>query len=178
MNSSSVFARLLGDDFLQLAPIVAQLHRLDGPGQWQGQCVIRRGRHPLARLCGWAARLPRDGQALTTTVSLQRHPGQETWTRNFGGVPMRSTMWPWHGRLRERLGLVQFDFQLGVDAGALTWDTRAVRVLGLLPLPASWFSGVQCTEAEDDQGRYTFDVRASLPLVGLIVHYQGWLLPG
>lgn len=178
MTSRSVFAQLLGSDFQQLAPIVAQLHRLDGPAQWQGQCVIRRGRHPLARLCGWAARLPRDGQALATTVTLQRHPAQETWTRNFGGVPMRSRMWPWQGRLRERLGLVQFDFQLGVDAGALTWDTRAVRVLGLLPLPASWFAGVQCTEAVDAQGRYTFDVRASLPLIGLIVHYQGWLVPG
>ena len=178
MAADSVFAQLLGDDFQQLAPIVAQLHRLDGPGHWQGECVIQRGRHPLARLCGWAARLPRDGQALATTVTLQRSAGQETWTRNFGGVPMRSRMWPWQGRLRERLGLVQFDFQLGVQAGALTWNTRGVRVLGIVPLPAAWFAGVRCTEAVDGQGRYTFDVQARLPLVGLIVHYQGWLLPG
>ncbi|KRG79373.1 hypothetical protein ABB30_00910 [Stenotrophomonas ginsengisoli] len=178
MTQPSVFAQLLGTQFAHLSPRVAQLHQLDGPGHWQGQCVIQRGQHPVARLCAWAARLPPGGQALATTVTLQRSAGQETWTRNFGGVPMRSRMWPWQGRLRERLGLVQFDFQLGVQDGALTWNTRAVRVLGIVPLPAAWFAGVQCTEAVDGQGRYTFDVRASLPLVGLIVHYRGWLLPG
>ena len=177
MAAASVFAQLLGTGFQHLSPIVARLHHLDGPTQWQGQCVIERGRHPLARLCAWAARLPPGGQALATTVTLQRRAGQETWTRHFGGVPMRSTMWPWQGRLRERLGLVQFDFQLAVQDGALTWNTRAVRLLGIVPLPAAWFAGVQCTEAADEQGRYTFDARASLPLIGPIVHYRGGLLP-
>jgi len=48
-----------------------------------------------------------------------------------------------------------------------------VRVLGI-PLPAAWFAGVHAREYERD-GRYRFDVVATLPLIGLLVHYHGWL---
>lgn len=174
----SVFEQLLGPAAVQqLLPAVQALHRIDGASHWQGECVVSRGRHPLARLCAWAARLPPSGQALLTTVDFQRSAQRETWTRNFGGALMRSTMWPQHGRLREHLGLVQFDFALHAQDGQIHWNTVAVRVLGVLPLPAAWFARVQCTEAADAQGRYTFDVRASLPWIGRIVRYQGWLLP-
>jgi len=47
------------------------------------------------------------------------------------------------------------------------------RALGV-PLPARWFAGVAARESEAD-GRYCFDVRAALPLAGLLVHYRGWL---
>jgi hypothetical protein len=47
-------------------------------------------------------------------------------------------------------------------------------VLGVLPLPESWFSRVSAREwAEGD--RYHFDVQAALPVAGPLVHYRGWL---
>ena len=51
-----------------------------------------------------------------------------------------------------------------------------MRLFGLLPLPAGWFDGVRCREREHD-GRYEFLVEARLPLVGLVVRYEGWLAP-
>lgn len=176
--ADTVFAGLLGEAFADLAAPVRALHASDGPPCWQGQCVVSRGSHPLARLCAWAARLPPAGQGVPTTVQFQRRSDQEIWTRRFGAAAMRSRMWPHHGRLRERLGLVQFDFGLSVSNGGIVWNTLGVRVFGLLPLPAAWFARVHCRESADALGRYTFDVQASLPWIGPVVRYQGWLLPG
>jgi hypothetical protein len=70
------------------------------------------------------------------------------------------------------------------DAERETW-TRAfrgqrmcstleeVRALGV-PLPAAWFRGVTSRESADGP-RYHFDVRAQLPIAGLLVHYRGTL---
>jgi hypothetical protein len=41
-------------------------------------------------------------------------------------------------------------------------------------MPASLFDGVVAREFQFD-GRYRFDVRADLPVIGLLVHYIGWL---
>lgn len=51
-----------------------------------------------------------------------------------------------------------------------------VRAFGLLPLPSGWFEGVRCREREH-AGRYEFLVEARLPLIGLVVRYDGWLEP-
>lgn len=86
---------------------------------------------------------------------------------------MRSTLRAHDGHLRERLGLVTFDFRLHVDDDIVHWTLRRVRALGI-PLPARLFTGVHAREFERG-GRYGYDVRAVLPGVGLLVHYRGWL---
>ena len=78
--------------------------------------------------------------------------------------------------LRERLGPLQFRYRLHPAREALWWQVAGVRAFGLLPLPSGWFEGVRCRECERD-GRYTFLVEAQLPLIGLVVRYEGWLLP-
>lgn len=87
---------------------------------------------------------------------------------------MRSRLWAADGLLCERLGAVTFGFRLTVEDGRIVWRVVRVRVLGLLPLPASAFSAVSACEGEAD-GKYTFDVTAALPLAGPLVQYQGWL---
>ena len=77
--------------------------------------------------------------------------------------------------LGERLGPLRFRFSLHVYDEALHWRVQRVRLLGL-PLPAGWFDGVHCREYEQD-GRYAFQVEAALPLVGMLIRYEGWLEP-
>jgi hypothetical protein len=86
---------------------------------------------------------------------------------------MCSRLWAGDGLLCERLGLVTFGFRLGVEQGNLIWRVARVRALGV-PLPASMFTQVLAREGEAE-GRYTFDVQAALPVIGLLVHYRGWL---
>ncbi|OYW69094.1 MAG: hypothetical protein B7Z40_00180 [Bosea sp. 12-68-7] len=35
----------------------------------------------------------------------------------------------------------------------------------------------EAREHTDDQDRFRFDIRLTLPFVGLLTHYRGWLAP-
>jgi hypothetical protein len=171
---STLFAGLLGDAaFSTLSPRVQALHLAGGTRSYRGQADVERGAGLLARLCGSVTAQPPAATGVALEVEIASSAGGERWTRNFGGHPMRSTMWAENGMLCERLGLVTFAFALSVDDGALVWRVRRVRALGV-PLPAGWFDGVRARESEID-GRYHFDVEARLPLAGLLVHYRGWI---
>ena len=106
-------------------------------------------------------------------VRIRREDGREEWTRDFAGRAMRSTLRANGELLEESLGVVRFQFTLRARDGAIDWRVVGVRALGV-PLPASWFSQVVARESAVD-ARYRFDVRAAMPLVGLLVHYHGAL---
>jgi hypothetical protein len=116
--------------------------------------------------------LPPAGQG-SIEVEIAADAEGESWARHVGGHVMRSRLRARNGVLHERLGLVTFAFRLDAHDAAIEWKVVHVRALGL-PLPARWFDGVAAREGESD-GRYTFDVRAALPLAGLLVRYRGWL---
>lgn len=169
-----LFRALLGGEaFDALPPTLVALHRAHGLQRYVGEVEVARGAGLLSRLCAAATRLPIAGTE-PITVEIDAQGLRETWTRHVGRHAMRSRLRAGDGLLLERLGLVEFGFRLAVDAGAITWTVRRVRVLGVLPLPLGWFRQVHARESERD-GRYCFDVSADLPLAGLLVRYRGWL---
>ena len=169
---TTLFARLLGDAFDALAPRVRALHLRDGARRYRGEVEVERGRGWLAVSCIRATRLPPAGRG-SIEVEIVAAADGEHWTRHVGGHAMRSRLWAADGLLCEQLGLVTFGFALDARDGAIEWRVVRVRALGL-PLPARWFGAVAAREFEQD-GRYHFDVRAALPLAGLLVRYRGWL---
>lgn len=171
-DTGPVFPRLLGARFGALPPTVQRLHRRQGVMTYRGEVVVERGAGLLARMCAWATRLPPAGHG-AIAVDIDASAAREHWTRRVGSHAMRSHLWEADGLLCERLGLVSFGFELGVEQGQLTWRVARVRALGI-PLPARAFRRVCAREGEAD-GRYTFDVTAALPFVGPLVHYRGWL---
>lgn len=175
MNAPSaplLFPGLLGAGFEALPPRVRALHLHEGVQRLSGEVEVVRGTRWLSRLFGRATRLPPAGSA-PITVEIIALPGLERWTRRIAGHAMPSRLWPHDGLLCEKLGLVTFAFRLRVEGGAIAWQVERVQVFGL-PLPAAWFDGVAARESEHD-GRYHFDVAATLPLAGLLVRYRGWL---
>lgn len=174
--AATLFQQALGAAFYNLPEAVRRLHAVRGTVRYAGIASVERGRNPLARLCARIAGLPPPMREAPMTVEFAADARRETWRRDFGGVPMRSRLVLRNGLLRERLGPLQFRHRLHPGGDALWWQVAGVRVFGLLPLPASWFDGVCCREREQ-AGRYEFLVEARLPLVGLVVRYEGWLLP-
>ena len=174
---AALFPQVLGPGFATLPPTVRRLHLTPGAGRWHGEAVVERGRHPLARLFAWLTHLPPAGTG-PVVVEIDAADGRERWVRRIGGRPMPSRLWAGQGTtaglLCERLGAVLFGFAMRVEDDALVWRVAHVRVLGWLPLPARAFAGVVARESERD-GRYRFDVRAAMPVAGLLVHYRGWL---
>ena len=172
----TLFQQALGAAFFNLPDSLRRLHGVRGTARYAGLATIERGRTPLARLCARIAGLPKAMRDAPTAVEFVADPKGETWRRDFGGARMRSRLAWKDGLLREHLGPLQFRYLLHAGDGAIWWQVVGVRVLGLLPLPASWFDGVRCRESEQ-AGRYAFLVEADLPLLGRIVRYEGWLEP-
>lgn len=170
--SEALFPRVLGAAFDTLPDPVKRLHMATGHRRYCGQVEVARGNSVLSHLCARAARLPPAGQG-ALEVEIESGKDWERWTRHIGGRPMPSQLWEQDGLLCERLGLLSFGFALAVERDAIVWRVIRVRALGI-PLPVHWFSGVTAYESEGE-GRYCFDVAARLPVVGLLVHYQGWL---
>lgn len=173
---ATLFQQALGAAFYNLPEAVRRLHALRGTARHAGVATIERGRNPLARLCATVAGLPKSMRDAPTTVEFVADAKRETWRRDFGGMRMQSRLTFADGLLRERLGPLQFRYRLHAGGEALWWQVVGVRVFGLLPLPATWFDGVRCREREH-AGRYEFLVEARLPLVGLVIRYEGWLAP-
>jgi len=170
--SGALFPRVLGAAFVTLPDPVKRLHSADGLRRYRGQVEVARGTGVLSHLCAWAARLPPAGRG-QVEVEIESGEGWERWTRHIGGRPMPSRLWEQDGLLCEQLGLLRFGFALAVERDALVWRVARVRALGI-PLPARWFTGVTAVESEAED-RYRFDVAAQLPVIGLLVHYRGWL---
>jgi hypothetical protein len=168
----SLFAQVLGPAFDGLPAPVRALHVAQGTRRYRGEVEVERGSGLLSRRLAAATHLPPAG-AGPLCVEIEASPVQERWTRFIGGRAMPSRLWREGEILCERLGLARFGFRLAVEDGSIVWRVVRVRVLSL-SLPARWFTGVGARESAED-GRYRFDVWASLPLIGLLVHYRGWL---
>ena len=110
-------------------------------------------------------------------VAIARDGTREIWRRRFGNDEcMTSTLLPsrnWPDAFDERLGPARLTFALETDSDGLRWRAREVRLFGLRA-PLGWFRGVEAGCGERN-GRYVFDVRVRLPLIGLLVAYSGWL---
>lgn len=174
MASESLFATLLGEKFAEMPAAIRQVH--DGRDKLLlGKCTVQRGTGLLSRVFGGIASLPNAGDEQELSVTIACVAAGERWLRNFAGKKMSSGLTTERGLLIESLGPMQFAFALHYSATTqeLHWVLRGVKVLGI-GLPPAWFSSVSAREFYAD-GRYHFDVKASLPVVGLLVHYQGWL---
>jgi hypothetical protein len=170
--TATLFQRLLGTELDTVGPGVRRLHARGNGGRHTGEVEVERGRGSIAALCIRAMRLPPAGRG-PIEVDVVIDGDTERWTRHIGGQAMRSQLWAEGGLLWEKIGPVTLGFRLGADAGAIVWRVVAARWFGL-PFPASAFTHVGAREY-DEAGRYHFDVSATLPSIGLLVRYRGWL---
>lgn len=170
----SLYARVLGSSFERLSPILRRIHDERTRKRYAGRCSVRRGTGLFAQVFGALARLPRSHTDVAVEVTIECTGMFETWTRRFGTHEMRSRLRAGREFLEERLGALTLTFELAAEKDRIVWSLRSARFL-FLPLPSSWFSA--CTAAEtSDGGRYRFDVRAEMRGIGLIVHYEGWMI--
>jgi hypothetical protein len=168
-----LYRRLLGSRFDALPRRVRELHDVTAVSRWSGRADVERGRGQAARLVAWLLGLPPEGRDQLLGVTFDPIAGREIWTRSFGASVFRSVQDEEGGVLRERAGPVTFLFALETSGEGLALILRGVRVLGV-PLPRAAHPYVRTFESERD-GRYHFHVEGSLPLVGPIVRYAGWL---
>ncbi|PJK11282.1 hypothetical protein CO608_02160 [Lysobacteraceae bacterium NML08-0793] len=174
--STTLFQRLLGAEFYHLGEEVRHLHGFIAPPHWQGQCTVQRGEGRLARWLCALAKMPPSMCDAPLQVRFQRSPEKEIWQRSFADHPLSSTLKARQGRLQERIGPLSLRLRLYRIDAVLHWIGEGARLFGVLPLPAGWFEEIRCREY-GEAGRYHFEVEVNLPLIGRLIHYQGWLEP-
>lgn len=173
----TLFQRLLGAEFFHLAPAIKALHGRRGEFRYAGTVNVRRGRGLPKALLARIARLPPAMEDAPIAIRFTADPEGEWWQRRFGVVSMQTRLRLRDGLLKERLGACTLDYRLVRVDKELAWTVERARIFGIVRLPAKLFDGVRCRESQDDAGRYCFFVEAKLPVLGLLIRYEGWLEP-
>jgi len=168
----TLYARVLGCAWNALPKSVRAMHDLAGSADAAGVGTVRRGAGLLARMIGTAMRFPPAGQ-WPLHVSFTERGGVETWTRDFGGHRFSSELGSSGSALVERFGPLRFVFDVpagrsGLEMRLRRWSTFRI------PLPRGLAPRIAAREWEEG-GRFRFDVRVALPVVGEVIHYFGWL---
>jgi hypothetical protein len=167
-----LYQRVMGADFDALPDPVRFMHTLIGDGAASGTATVTRGRNWAARLVAWVMRFPPEGQHDVHVHFAEQH-GRERWTRDFDGARFSSALSECDGLLFERFGPMRFHFTLAVSEGGLRMMMQKWRIFGL-PMPLALAPKSPAREwAEGDD--FCFDVPITLPLIGMVVHYQGRL---
>ncbi|HTJ02520.1 MAG TPA: DUF4166 domain-containing protein [Methylovirgula sp.] len=169
-----LYERAMGAGYAAMPQAVREMHDLCGDGGASGEAEVERGRNIVARLIGWVMRFPPAGKHALHVAFAECGDG-ETWTRAFGLYAFSSRFSQEAGGLVECFGPLRFRFELSADATGLTMNMCGWSVFGV-PLPLALAPRSRAREWEEG-GRFRFDVPISLPFIGLVVHYSGWLTP-
>jgi len=167
-----LYERVMGPRFAALPDAVREMHRVHADAGASGEAEVVRGRNIVARCIASAMGFPPAGRH-ALHVAFTERDGVETWTREFGGYSFRSHLGLRRNQLVERFGALRFRFELPSDGEGLAMRMVGWSCLGI-PLPMAVAPRGTAREWQAD-GRFRFDVPIALPLVGLVVHYRGWL---
>jgi hypothetical protein len=167
-----LYQRVMGETFAQLSEPVRAMHEVFGDGGAKGEAVVSRGNSAVARLVAKMFGFPPAGRH-SLYVSFEEENGVERWTRDFSGQSFSSRLSEEKGHLVERFSAFRFSFDLPLRGNGLSMEIRRWSLLGV-PMPL--FLAPRSTAYEWAEGdRFHFDVSIALPLIGLVVHYRGWL---
>lgn len=174
-----LYRRVLGEAYGKMPRSLRVMHELASELTVEGTATVTRGRNPLARIAAAIVGFPHAGENVPVRVEFKLENGIERWTRTFAGRSFHSTQEAGRGRFEwlmcERFGPLCAGFALVVDDGKLRLIVRRWSLFGI-PMPLWLAPGGDSYEYEEN-GRFHFLVEIAHPLTGLIVGYQGWLVP-
>jgi hypothetical protein len=177
-HSPALYARLLGDSWAMLAAAVRDMHRDDVTARGAGFMRVCRGENRLARWLAALLRLPAAGEAVPVTLVITPSADGEEWRRTFANNLLVTRQRPLSdGLLAEQAGLIELRFRLEVRDGGLVYHPAGAALrLGCLraPLPRWLAPTVAAGESPAGApGQTEVSVRVSLPVLGLLISYEG-----
>lgn len=176
-DRGAIFARAIGPGFDVLPAAIRALHETPGQSLWRGEAMTEGAAGPLAALVARIVGFPTAKPACPAEVAIDADGDRSIWRRRIGGHAFASVLSTPRagGRVRERFGPVSMDLSLTPEDGRLVYRVEGWR-LGPLPLPRVMGPSTRAHEEVDADGRFVFDVEISLPLLGRLVRYRGWLV--
>lgn len=169
-----LFARVLGDEFAALPAPVQNLHDQFGVQRFVGKADVTGAKTLLGRIAARMIGFPKTLEDIDVTVEIDANKDCEKWQRDFGGQRFHSVLSQRGARVTERFGPFSFTLDLKPEGDKLYYHVLRGRFLGV-PMPRFLTPISDSHEGIDEEGRFTFDVKLSLPMIGLVAHYRGWL---
>lgn len=177
VERGALFARAIGPGFDRLPAAIRALHETPGRSLWRGEATTEGAAGPLAALAARLIGFPPAHAVCPAEVSIDADGERSVWRRRIGGHAFSSVLSAPRegGRVRERFGPLSMDLRLTPEGERLVYRVEGWR-LGPLPLPRALGPTTAAHEEVDAEGRFVFDVKIRLPLVGRVVRYRGWLV--
>jgi saccharopine dehydrogenase-like NADP-dependent oxidoreductase len=172
-----LFREVLGASFEELPKVTQALHRGTPAVIGEGKADIEAQDNFMGRVISALFRFPKPGKDVPVSVVVEQIPGAERWLRRYPGRDMISFMAnadPQAQTLEERFGPFRFRMKITAHADGLDMEMVSARC-GRLPLPKFLTPRITANERTGPSNRHQFEVSISLPLIGNIVSYTGWL---
>lgn len=190
--------------YAQLPAAIRALHDTVGESRWRGTAQVAPAATGVGRLIGRLFAMPPPGRDVPLQFTLSCEGGVERWERHFGtsssssgggevgfaprrpfvshqyvspgtgAFPLASPAPTPPGTIIERFGPLEFGLRVDTHAKGLDLHLVSMTALGFLPIPRPLWPAITASERVVD-GRFHFDVGISLPGVGRLVRYNGWL---
>jgi hypothetical protein len=170
----ALYRRVMGPAFDGLPEPVRRMHQPADDMPAEGEAVVTGADNAFGRAVARLMGFPPAGTH-PLKVTMVEHRSTETWTRDFGRRRFSSRLSARGGYLVESFGPLSFRFDLPGGPEGLAMVMRGWSAFGI-PLPLALAPRSEAREWAEG-GRFRFDVPISLPLLGRLVHYQGWLSP-
>jgi hypothetical protein len=169
---SDAFGRIIAEQGLAVPATVARFHAA-GSGRYRGRADITSG-NLLARLIVRIAGFPAPGRDVDFEISTTPQGEGHIWTRRFGTRITRSYLRydSRHACAVEQFGPVAIRMGVQMQGEVLAVEVLGASFLGL-PLPRLLTPKSASSEFQTPDGGFGFDISASLPLIGLLIRYQG-----
>ena len=176
-STTSPFRHVLGSAFDALPKKVQELHSVSGVTRWSGVADVRRGKGILAKIVCAAIGFPQAASNVPVDISFEPEADGERWIRNFDGKIFSSLQQRGIKKneflLVESIGIFDVGVALVVEAERLYFVPRRWSCFGI-PLPKTFLPKGHSFETEKE-GQFCFNIEISVPLIGLIVAYEGTL---
>jgi hypothetical protein len=175
--SSELYSQLLGKDWLALAENIRCAHSVGA--ELHGVFRISLGAGWVVKQLVCWSDLPPAAEAADTHLKIFSEDAGERWERRFDDKSFTTRQWKGKdGFLVERFGKWELHFKLYVKEGNLFYDQSGARLcLGALriPMPLACAPRVSAKEMRDGVARVLVSVTVTLPLVGQLISYDGYL---
>lgn len=171
----SLYRKALGETFDRLPTALWHFHANPEDAAAAGVLRITRGSGWLRNTLATLMRLPPQGEQVPVSLQVHLIGEQEQWTRDFGSLRLITRQWFWRGLLLEAAGPLRFGFRLTADATGMRFEFARCWFLGA-PLPLALSPQVHA-EARDQETGWWISVRVEVPVLGVLVQYEGEVRP-
>ena len=173
MKTLSLYQQVMGAQFTELPSPLQRFHALEGTHVLNGWVKVGAPASFVARVLARCLGAPLTAQQGPIQFELKASADGEAWTRHFPGKTMKSRLTHVAGHIVERLGFAKLWFALEGDSKMLEIKLVQLRFLGV-PCPR-WLRPAIVAEETATPDHLHFQVEASLPLIGLVASYWGYL---